>query len=59
MGDGLLEICTELPTKRAARVLVCVCREHLVALHAFIKKSRATPDEDLTLARKRQKELMR
>jgi hypothetical protein len=30
-----------------------------VALHGFIKKSRATPDEDLALARKRQKELMR
>jgi len=32
---------------------------HLVALHGFIKKTRATPDEDLALARKRQKELMR
>jgi len=40
-------------------VPLCVYREHLVALHGFIKKSRATPDEDLALARKRQKELMR
>jgi len=32
---------------------------HLVALHGFIKKTRATPVEDLALARKRQKELMR
>jgi hypothetical protein len=32
-------------------------REHLVAPHGFIKKSRATPDEDLALARKRKKEL--
>jgi phage-related protein len=31
--------------------------QHLVALHGFIKKTRATPDEDLALARKRQKEL--
>jgi phage-related protein len=45
--------------QRTARVLLCVYREHLVALHGFIKKSRATPDEDLALARKRQKELMR
>ena len=59
MGDGLWEIRTDLPTKRTARVLLCVYREHLVALHGFIKKSRAMPDEDLTLARKRQKELMR
>jgi phage-related protein len=59
MGSGLWEIRTDLPTKRTARVLICVYREHLVALHGFIKKTRVTPDEDLALARKRQKELMR
>lgn len=59
MGTGLWEIRTDLPTKRLARVLLCVYREHLVALDGFIKKTRATPDEDLALARKRQKELMR
>ena len=30
---------------------------HLVALHGFTKKTRTTPDEDLALACKRQKEL--
>ena len=30
-----------------------------VALHGFIKKTRTTPDEDLAMARKRQKELER
>ena len=59
IGNSLWEIRTDLPTKRAARVLLCLDREHLVALHGFIKKTRATPDEDLALARKRQKELMR
>jgi phage-related protein len=59
MGNGLWEIRTDLPTKRTARVMLCLYREHLVALHGFIKKTRATPDEDLALARKRQKELMR
>src|SRR5689334_9335896 len=59
MGNGLWEVRTALPTKRTARVLLCLYREHLVALHGFIKKTRATSDEDLTLARKRQKELMR
>src|SRR5665811_89672 len=58
MGRGLWEIRTDLPTKRAARVLLCLYREHLVA-HGFVKKTRATPDEDLALARRRQKELMR
>ena len=57
LGDGLWEIRTDLPTKRTARVLLCLSRGHLVALHAFIKKTRTTPDEDLALARKRQKEL--
>src|SRR3990172_5475048 len=59
MGSGLWEIRTDLPTKRTARVLLCLCREHLVALHGFIKKTRTTPDEDLELARKRKKELER
>ena len=59
MGNGLWEIRTDLPTNRTSRVLLCLCRGHLVARHGFIKKARATPDEDLALARKRQKELMR
>jgi phage-related protein len=59
LGDGLWEIRTDLPTKRTARVLLCLYGGHLVALHAFIKKTRATPDEDLTLVRKRRKELER
>ena len=57
MGSGLWEIRTDLPTKRTARVLLCLYRERLVALHGFIKKTRTTPDEDLALARKRRKEL--
>ena len=57
MGNGLQEIRTDLPTKRTARVLLCLYREHLVALHGFIKNTRATPDEDLALASKRKKDL--
>jgi phage-related protein len=57
MGGGLWEIRTDLPTKRTARVLLCLYRGCLVALHGFIKKTRATSHEDLALARKRRKEL--
>jgi len=57
LGSGLWEIRTDLPAKRTSRVLLCLYREHLVALHGFIKKTRTTPDEDLALARKRKKEL--
>ncbi len=59
LGDGLWEIRTDMQTKRTARVLICLYREHLVALHGFIKKTRTTPEDDLVLAKKRRKELER
>lgn len=59
LGNGLWEVRTDLPTRKTARVLLCLYRGHLVALHGFIKKTRAMPDEDLELARKRKKELER
>jgi phage-related protein len=55
----LWEVRTDLPSNRTARVLICFYRDRLVALHGFIKKTRATPEDDLTLARKRQKGLER
>lgn len=57
MGRGLWEVRTNLPGNRTARVLICFYEDCLVALHGFIKKTRATPADDLALARKRQKEL--
>jgi phage-related protein len=57
MGKGLWEVRTDLPGNRTARVLICLYHDRLAALHAFIKKTRATPEDDLRLARKRQKEL--
>jgi phage-related protein len=57
MGKGLWEVRTDLPGNRTSRVLICIYQDRLVALHGFIKKTRATPEDDLALARKRQKEL--
>ena len=57
MGQGLWEVRTDLPSNRTSRVLFCLYRVHLVALHGFIKKTRATPDEDLALARRRRREM--
>ncbi len=57
MGEGLWEVRSSLPSDRIARVLFCICDGQMVALHGFIKKSRATPVADLKLARKRMKEL--
>jgi len=59
LGASLWEIRTDLATKRTARVLICLFRGRLVALHGFIKKTRAMPEDDFALARKRQKELER
>lgn len=59
LGSGLWEVRTDLPAKRTARVLLCLYRGRLVALHGLIKKTRTTPDEDLALARQRQKEFER
>ncbi len=57
MGEGLWEVRTELPSERIARVLLCFDDGVLVALHAFIKKTQKTPDDELDLARKRKKDL--
>jgi phage-related protein len=57
MGQGLWEVRTDLPGNRTARVLICFYDDRLVALHGFIKKTRATPKDDLAVARKRRKEL--
>jgi phage-related protein len=57
MGYGLWEIRTDLPSNRIARVLLAVDEGALVALHAFIKKTRKTPPSELAVARKRLKEL--
>jgi len=56
-GKGVWEVRTNLLGNRTARVLICFYRDRLVALHGFIKKTRATLEDDLPLARKRQKEL--
>jgi phage-related protein len=59
MGSGLWEIRTDLPTKRTARVLLCLYRECPGCVARVHQKTRTTPDEDLATARKRQKELER
>jgi phage-related protein len=56
LGGGLWEVRSALPANRIARVLFSVHRDRIVALHGFIKKSRKTPDQDLTLARRRKRE---
>jgi phage-related protein len=59
LGGGLFELRVSLTSRRIARVVVCVREDELYALHAFIKKTRKTPDSDLKLARRRKRELER
>ena len=56
-GDGLFEL---RPRGRSGigRALYCfLLGKRVVVVHAFIKKTQETPDKELTLARKRVKEL--
>lgn len=57
MGSGLWEARTDLPSQRIARVLFHLHDGKLVVVHAMIKKTRKTPLADLTLARKRMKDV--
>lgn len=57
MKGGLWEVRTSLPLGKISRVMICFHEGCLYALHGFIKKTQATPDADLKLAQKRQKEV--
>jgi len=58
MGGGLFEL---RPRGREGigRALNCFALHHrVVILHAFIKKTQETPDQEIKLARKRMKEVL-
>ena len=54
LGDGLWEVRTRLPS-RIARTLFFAHDETIILLHGFIKKTRAAPEHELNLARKRKR----
>ena len=57
LGSGLFEL---RPRGREGigRALYCyLVAERVIVLHAFVKKTRATPEKDLRLARRRMKEV--
>ena len=57
MGGGLWEVRSSLPSKREARVLFCFYEGEMFALHAFMKTTQKTRDEDLRLAISRMKDV--
>lgn len=57
LGAGLWEVRSDLDGNRIARVIFCMGDGHMILLHGFIKKTRQTPQLDMDLARKRQREV--
>jgi len=58
LGDGLWEVRSRLPS-RIARTIFCVQDGTIVLLHGFIKKTRATPEQELDLAKRRKREVQK
>lgn len=56
MGQGLWEFRVTLPSRRLARLLLSIRQGKILVLHGFIKKTQKTPDEELKLARRRDRE---
>jgi phage-related protein len=57
MGDGLFEL-RPRGSEGIGRVFYCfVVDQHVIVLHAFIKKTQETPERELKLARRRMKEV--
>lgn len=56
LGSGLFEIRSTLSSsKRIARIFFCIFQKKILLLHAFIKKTQKTPDQEIELAIKRKK----
>lgn len=58
LGKGFYEVRTNLKD-RIARVFFTVDGDKMVLLHGFIKKSQATPDNELAVARSRMQQWRR
>jgi len=57
MGRGLFEIRAR-GAEGIGRAFFCTLKgERIIVLHSFIKKSQATPDSELRIARERQKKV--
>ncbi|WP_085757474.1 type II toxin-antitoxin system RelE/ParE family toxin [Oceanicoccus sagamiensis] len=55
ISKGLWEVRIQLSGNKIARVLFTVITAKMILLHAFIKKSQATPKRDISLADSRRK----
>lgn len=59
LGGGLWEARSSLEGGRIARILFCLRAGEIFVLHGFIKKTQKTPLQELKLAEKRMKEVLK
>lgn len=59
LGGGLWEVRSSLAGGRIARILFCMQANEIFVLHGFVKKTQKTPPQDLRLAEKRMKEVLK
>jgi len=59
LGQGLWEVRSRISSGRITRVLFFIDDGIMYLLHAFIKKTQATPKDDLDLAIRRMQEIKR
>jgi phage-related protein len=59
LGQGVWEVRQMLSGGRIVRVLFCMKGDEIFVLHGFFKTTQKTPQLDLDLARKRQKEVLK
>jgi phage-related protein len=59
MGGGLWEVRSSLLGGRIARMFFCLKGSEIHVLHGFVKKSQKTPQQELALAQKRMKEVLK
>ncbi len=53
LGRDLWEVRSSLTQGKIARVIFCIADGQMVLLHAFIKKTQKTPQQEIDLALKR------
>ncbi len=58
LTKGLWEVRSALEGNRIARVIFCMGDDHMILLHGFIKKTQKTPQTEIELALKRQREVV-
>jgi phage-related protein len=57
LGGGLFELRPRGPEGIGRALYCCLVGRRVVVLHAFVKKTRSTPERDLRIARHRMKEV--